>query len=188
MILKKTMHKSIIVLLSALFLFSIVSCESCKDDKRTSFGDIVSTTSSDYDNYQMKFTFTGTQTSPITSVVFGSSPTNMASFTPYRRSDLNYLNDDFPFASFAASGAEMERIVKAIEGDPIYTDNTDKAEPLYSFMIMRDTGGPDEKVFETLVLPVDGPRLFTSFILPNLDPGNLHGKELCTFFLKNVGG
>ncbi len=188
MILKKNMHKSIVLLLSGLFLFLVTSCESCREDKQTSFSDIVSTTVSDYDNYQMKFTFMGNQTSPITSVVFGSSPTNMAAFTPYRRSGQNYLNDDNPFASFAASGAEMERIIKAMETDATYTNNADKTEPLYSFMIMRDTGGADEKVFETLVLTADAPGLITSYILPNLDPGNAHGMELCTFFLKNVGG
>ena len=182
MTLKKTKHTSIVFILSGLFLFTMISC------KPTTFSEIVSTTSADYDNYQMKLTYTGFQTSPITSVVFGSSPTDMAAFTSYRRSDINYQNDNLAFASFSASGAEIERIIKAIELDPTYTDNADKVDPLYSFMIMRDTGGRDEKVFETLVLTVDGPRLLKDFILPNLDPGNDHGKELCTFFFKNVGG
>lgn len=188
MVKEKTRFSALALL--ALVALGLASCpNSCPPAGPTPFADIVAANPAEYGNYLMKLTFMGPQTAPVTTVVFGSaSPLDVNVFRPYRRATLDYQNDELDFARFEASAAEVERIVKAIEPDGTFTDPQERPDPIYSFMIMRDVGGPNETVFETLVVDPDSPRLLTDFIRPNLDPSNAHGLELTLFFLKNVGG
>ena len=182
-------HRTLTFLLLALTAV-LSQCNGCPPTGPTPFSDIVADNSQAYENYMMKLSYLGLQLDFVSTMVFGSADTlSVTPFTPFRRSSVEYINDDLDeIITFSTTGAEMEAIVTALQGDATLTNPNDNPDALLSFMIMRDVGGPNETVFETLVGIGDSGRLLNSFIIPNLAPGNALGLELCQFWSKNVGG
>ena len=174
-----------------LFLVTLSIVDGCRQGGRTTrFSDVVATDLAPYDNYLIKLKFMGPQTAQVITLVFGSSDSlDITRFQPYQRPNYNYQNDALgDFAAFSASSREMEAIIKALDGTQVYQDAGDKSLPVLSMMIMCDVGQPKETVFETLTEYGDAAPLLRDYIIPNLDPANNRGRELCQFWLKNVGG
>ncbi len=155
-----------------------------------SFADIIAANPADYDSYLFKLTYMGPQDRVLKTVVFGSAtPRNAALFTPYRRAGYRYANDDrSDVIDFAMNGSEVSAVVTAMSGDAVFTNNAARPTPVLSLMIMRDAGGRDEKVFETLVQFPDANRLVKDIIGGNLDAGNALGAKYIRYWSKNVGG
>lgn len=154
------------------------------------FSAIVAADPADYGNYLFKLTYMGPQSRILKTMVFGSAtPRSVTRFLPYRRPGHPYVNDDrSDIVDFGMSAAEVGAIVGAMSSDAVFTDNSDRPTPVLSLMIMRDVGGPDEKVFETLVEFADANRLVRGIIGRNLDLGNTDGAKYIRYWSKNVGG
>ena len=186
-------------LLLAGLLLCVTACVGAESSGRgatpavgsvTPFSSIVSGNPADYKHYLFKLTYMGPESKGVKTAVFGSaSVVSPAVFAPYRRAGYRYENDDQgEFVKFSVSASNVNAIIDSLSHDPVLTDPRDRPTPVLSLMIMRDVGGPDEQVFESLVQFPDAARLVRDVIGSHLDPANVEGAKIIRYWLKNVGG
>jgi len=125
------------------------------------FSDIHSGTLSDYDTYQIKFTYLGAQKKIVPSLA-GVGPGrayDATAFVTYERDVLDYGNDAFTPDTLHLGAAQLKGFVDAIALQPPLTDNSLVADPNASLMILRDSG-PATKCWEHLATQAETDELF----------------------------
>jgi hypothetical protein len=89
---------------------------------------------------QVKLTFLGPQSKPVSTVVFfiEGHPPSMEAFVPLHRSRRPYENDDLPYTvKFAVSRAEFMRLLQTEKG--LLTGSSSSGAEFISFTVVVET-------------------------------------------------
>jgi hypothetical protein len=85
-------------------------------------------------------------------------------FLPFRRSGINYSNDDLPsIRSFSASQQELKAVIDNVGTLPNVTAGGVAAEPYFSFALLNSQ--PSTKAFEAVLNKSDSASLFAQLRL-----------------------
>lgn len=116
-----------------------------------SFNDIVSANPADYSNYQVKITYTSTQTktTPTLLVVGAGRLPGASEFIPYRSAGVHYGNDDDKVEVITVSGTTIKKFVDGLAQRSQLTSPGSSTDPFFSLMIEKNLP-PSEIVFQHL--------------------------------------
>ncbi len=91
---------------------------------------------------QVKLTFVGEQARPIPSVAFTSifHTLDLGKFVPFRRSGINYSNDELAVRSFSASPEELKALIDGVGTLPDVTAGGVAEEVFLSFALFNSAG------------------------------------------------
>lgn len=109
---------------------------------------------------QVKLTYVGIQTRPISSLAFTSPfhALNLAAFVPFRRPGIEYSNDDIKVRTFTASPEELKAIIDNVAVLPNVIAGGVAQNPYLSFALLNTSNGT--KSFEAVVSKADSLDLF----------------------------
>lgn len=157
---------------NALVLSSPFAAQTC-----VPFSSIVAGSASDYDAYQIKFTWVGEQLKiKKTFGVTGSLTTfSAASFQPCLLTTSDYNNDQVPAETITLSGAEIQRFINTLSQRPELQTSSVPPDGVLSLQIRRPSG-PNSIVFEHISTKV-GTRTLLLLLLDSLDPGSTVEEE-----------
>jgi len=131
----------------------------------------VSGTPSDYDNYQIKFTWVGLQTKATKTLGVAGPGTLFApeNFLPCALSVDKYVNDELiPPEIIVLSSAEIKRFVEALANWPELQTTTVPPNGALSWQILRPVGA-NAHVFEHVSSEI-GARTVLLLLIDSLDP------------------
>lgn len=133
-------------------------------------------------NLQVKLTYLGEQTRPILTVVFGSllHVVSMENFKPFRKSGVDYGNDDLPTVrNFTSRPDELQRMIQLVGTIPVVRAGVREGEFL-SFMMVNELRG-EIKGFEAILNARDAESLLR-LITASLDIDNGIGLMILNSF------
>ncbi len=110
---------------------------------------------------QVKLTYVGSHDEPLSSVLFTSmsNTPNIAAFTPFRRTNVNYSNDDqAAVQSFTATTTQLRAMIDSVGTLPSVTAGGVAAPMLMSFALYNSVNGP--QVFEAILNQTQAVALF----------------------------
>ena len=119
---------------------------------QVSFGAIVAGDPAEYAFYQVKITYTGAQTLPVSTFLLygsGTSP-DVAAFGPFETPAVHYENDRDVVIELEVSASSIERVIWGLEDRPELQVSGGAPGPVLSLMIARPDDPNPPLVFEHL--------------------------------------
>ena len=115
---------------------------------------------SDLQTAEVKLTYFGVQNSVVASVGLATGTFDPTLFTPFRRSGIDYSNEDFAaFKTGTVSNTDIQSIINNVGSLSNVTAGGVAADPFVSFALGNTAGGT--KVFEAVLNSTDAAALFT---------------------------
>jgi len=169
--------KAVALTCSAFVAVAFASSWSFGAQSCVGFAGIVAGATSQYDSYQIKFTWVGEQTkTKKTCGVAGSLTTfSAASFQPCLLPASRYANDQAGPETITLSGSEIERFINKLNARPELQVPSVTEGGVLSWQIRRPVGS-DSQVFEHVSNEV-GARTVLLLLLESLDPGSTVEEE-----------
>ena len=167
-----------LILLSAMML---AGSQSVRAQTFSPYSDFQSMSLTQLGTVQVKLTYLGEQTASVVTVAFTppGNAINMALFTPYRRPELDYGNDDSSPRTFSATTLQLKALIDGVGTLPDVTDGDVDPDGFVSFALLSSVAGTT-KVFEAVANTTTGPALFEKML--NAVAGDAEGVRLLTGF------
>ena len=125
------------------------------------YSDFQAMSVADMDSLRIKLTYGGPQDAIQLTLVLtrAGTPVEITGFTPFRRSDFDYSNDDGPVGTSEASRQELKATIDSVGTLPRVTAGGVDSNGYVSFAMLSTAGG-GAKVFEAIVNDTTGAELF----------------------------
>jgi hypothetical protein len=158
-------HLSLMGQLTLMIAFILLCASKGESQTFSPYSDFQAMSLEQLKTLQVKLTYVGIQNKGLPSIAGTSTfnTLNLSLFVPFRRSNINYSNDDSRVNTFTTTPEELKAIIDNVATLPNITAGGVATQPFLSFALLNTN--PNTKAFEAVVNSADAADLFAKLRL-----------------------